>query len=192
MLWAAPGSAPVLTTPMSPTRSFRTLTLAALAFAPSLVACSSPPGLRPPSATDGVVFEGGASKTQLSVFLEREPEDWAWAGGRFDTPDTYATLEASTPQTFSWHADPADFTEAEAPDDVVMTHLLVFSTSESDAVLRVFTALPEYTPDTAAWQGLVAIHEPITVSLTTASFVASDLPEDGGPFIGQALTFTIE
>jgi len=139
-----------------------------------------------------VVLEGVASRTQLSVFLQREAEDWAWAGGRFDTPDTHATLDASTPQTFSWHADPADFTEAAPPGDVVMTHLLVFSTSESDAALRVFTTLPEYTPDTAAWQRLVAVHEPITVSLTTGSFVAAELPDDGGPFIGQALTFTIE
>lgn len=139
-----------------------------------------------------MLLEGSASEAQLSVFLQREAEDWAWAGGQFDTPDDRATLDARTPQTFSWHADPADFAEGNAAGDVVMTHLLEFSTNQSSTALRVFTTLPEYTPDTTAWQRLVAVHEPITVSLTTGSFVAADLPEDGGPFIGQALTFTIE
>jgi len=176
--------------PMSRTRSFRTLTLVVVAVAPSFVACSSPPGLRRP--TDGVVLEGDATQTQLSAFLQREAKDWAWAGGQFDTPEDRATLAASTPQTFSWHADPADFAESDVPGDVVMTHLLEFSTNQSSNALRVFTTLPEYTPDTSAWQTLVAAHEPITVSLSTGSFVAAALPEDGGPFIGQALAFTIE
>jgi len=73
-----------------------------------------------------------------------------------------------------------------------MTHLLEFRTSQEKPALRVFTTLPQYTPDTSPWQTLVAAHEPITVSLTTGSFVDTDLPEDGGPFIGEALTFTIE
>ena len=175
---------------MSRPRSFRTLSLALVAVAPSFVACSSPPGLQRPTAA--VVLEGDASDSQLDVFLQREAKDWAWAGGQFDTPDDRATLDASTPQTFSWHADPADFAEGDTPGDVVMTHLLEFSTSQTRPALRVFTTLPQYTPDTAAWRTLVLAHESITVSLTTASFVAADLPEDGGPFIGQTLTFTIE
>ena len=175
---------------MSRTRSFRTLSSLVVAVAPSLVACSSPPGLQRP--TDGVALEGDATQTQLSAFLQREAKEWAWAGGQFDAPDDRATLAASAPQTFSWHADPADFAEGDAPGDVVMTHLLEFSANQSSKVLRVFTTLPQYTPDTAAWQKLVAAHDPITVSLTTGSFVAADLPEDGGPFIGQALAFTIE
>jgi hypothetical protein len=161
-----------------------------VAAAPSFVACSSPPGLQRP--TDGVRLEGDANEAQLDAFLQREAKDWAWAGGQFDTPDNRATLDAGTPQTFSWHADPADFAEGDTPDDVVMTHLLEFSASQSSAALRVFTTLPEYTPDTAAWQSLAAAPQPIRVSLTTGSFVAADLPEDGGPFIGQVLTFTIE
>jgi len=80
------------------------LSLAVVAIAPSFVACSSPPGLQRPSS--GVVLQGDATETQLSAFLQREPEAWAWAGGRFDTPDDRATLDASAPQTFSWHADP--------------------------------------------------------------------------------------
>jgi hypothetical protein len=166
------------------------LSLAIVAVAPSFGACSSPPGLQ--RATNGVLLEGEASAAQLSTFLQREAEDWAWAGGQFDTPEDRATLDAQMPQTFSWHADPADFADGDGAGDVVMTHLLEFSTNPSSAALRVFTTLPQYTPGTAAWQKLVAAHAPITVSLTTGSFVATDLPEDGGPFIGQALTFTIE
>ena len=138
-----------------------------------------------------VVLEGDASEARLTTFLHEKARDWAWAGGQFETPEDGATLSASQPSTFTWHADPADFAEGGAPGDVVMTHLLSFRTARGD-LQQVFTTLPEYTPSTPDWQQLVHAHEPITLSLTTGSFVGSELPEEGGPFIGQTLTFTIE
>jgi hypothetical protein len=182
---------------MPRTRPFPTLVLLTLVGAPSLVACSSSDPVGPHSqpaqiSTTGVLLEGDASEAQLSTFLHRKPRDWAWAGGQFDTPDDQAALAADAAQTFSWHADPADFAASDDTGDAVMTHLLSFGRANGGGLLQVFTTLPEYTPDTVAWQKLVDAGEPITLSLTTGSFVGADLPEAGGPFIGQSLTFTIE
>lgn len=107
----------------------------------------------------------------------------------FDAPEDRA-LAASA--TFTWHAEPADFTPGESTGEAVMTHLLEFSALHWNAPLRVFTTLQQYTPDTVEWRRFAAAHQPISVSLTTASFVDSDLPDDGGPFSGQTLTFTVE
>jgi len=181
---------------MSRTRPFRTLLSMALVATPSLIACSSSSGDDHPQpaigATNGIVREGDASAAQLTTYLQHDARDWAWAGGQFDTPEPNATLTADTPQTFAWHADPADFAAGGAPSAVLMTHLLSFSTASNDDLLQVFTSLSEYTPDAVAWQKLIDAHAPITVSLTTGTFVGADVPDDGGPFIGQSLTFTIE
>ncbi len=162
-----------------------------------LAACSSSNDSRAhldPISTAGIVLQGDASAAELDTFLHHKPRDWAWAGGQFDAPDDHAALARGTPLTFSWHADPADFAESgsNATAAAVMTHLLEFRTPNHGELLQVFTKRSEYTPDAAAWQKLVDAGEPIALSLTTASFVGSDLPEDGGPFIGQSLTFTIE
>jgi hypothetical protein len=173
------------------------LLLIALAAAPGFTACSSSGegGLRSepdPISTYGIEREGDASAAQLNTFLHHKARDWAWAGGQFDAPDDNAVLSADTPQTFSFHADPADFAEGGAPDEIVMTHLLQFSRASGSSLLQVFTTLSEYTPNAQDWQKLVDAGEPITLSLTTGSFVGSGLPQDGGPFIGQTITFTIE
>lgn len=181
---------------MPRTRPLRTLLLVALCATPTLIACSSSSdnGQSPPAEilTTGIVREGTATDAQLKTYLQQKARDWAWAGGQFDSPDVGATLAADTPQTFSWHADPADFAEGGAPGDLLMTHLLVFSSASHSNLLQVFTTLSEYTPDAVAWKKLTDAGEPITVDLTTGTFVGADLPEDGGPFIGQSLTLTIE
>jgi len=163
----------------------------ALAASWGLAACSSSDEQPVPIST-AVVLEGDASEAQLEIFLNEKPREWAWAGGQFDSPDDHATLEAGTPLTFAWHADPADFAEGGAAGEVVMTHLLLFSTESNAHLLEVFTTLREYTPDATYWQKLVEARKPITVSLTTGTFVGTGLPEEGGPFVGQELTFTIE
>lgn len=172
---------------------FRTLLLVALAALPSLVACSSSDSSADQNAISaGVVRDGDATAAQLSTVLQRKALDWAWAGGRFDTPDDQATVAAESRASFSWSADPPDFAEGGAAGDVVMTYLLTFSAPGDDNLLRVFTTLTHYTPDTAAWQKLVTASQPITVHIITASFIGADLPQDGGPFSGQTLTLTIE
>ena len=180
---------------MPRTRPFRTWLWIALAALPSVLACSSSSDQGSQSdaiAIQGIVREGNASAAQLDTFLHHPPRAWAWAGGQFDTPDEDATLAADSAPTFTWHADPADFAQGGAPGDVLMTHLLRFSTPSQPDLLQVFTSLSEYTPAATDWQKLIDAREPITLSLTTGTFVGTDLPQDGGPFIGQTLTFTIE
>ena len=169
--------------------------MVALAVAPALTACgSSDESHSQPAliATSGIVREGDASEVQLATFLHIKARDWAWAGGQFDAPSNNATIAADTPQTFAWHADPADFAQGGAPGEVVMTHLLSFSTPSDARLLELFTTLSDYTPSAMDWQKLVDAREPLTLSLTTGTFVGSDLPEEGGPFIGQTLKFAIE
>jgi len=184
------------TTPMSRTRPLRTLTLLALAASSVLVSCSSSGESQASSNTSsiaGIEREGAANETQLRMFLQDKAREWAWAGGQFDAPSDGATLGADMPQTFNWHADPADFAEGGANgDDTVMTHLLLFSTPSHAHLLEVFTTLRAYTPNVQDWQKLVDAREAISLSLTTATFVGADLPEAGGPYVGQTLTFTIE
>lgn len=171
------------------------LLLLALAAGPSLAACSSSEDARQhpdPISTYGVVREGDASDAQLNTFLQHKARDWDWAGGVFDAPDDQATVDADPPLTFAWHADPAELSPGSAAGEVVITHLLLFSAPTHPSLLKVFTTRPDYTPNAQAWQTLLDAGEPITVSLTTGTFVGSDLPEEGGPFSGQALTFTIE
>ena len=182
---------------MSPsrTRLFQSTRWLALAAATALVACacSDEHGSQAdPISNDPVVFEGDANDAQYDTFQQKEPRDWAWAGGRFDAPDDDETLAAATPSTFAWHADPADFAQGGAAGDVVMTHRLLFSAPSQARLLEVFSTLSDYTPDAISWQKLVEAREAINVSLTTGTFVGDDLPDDGGPFIGQTLTFTIE
>jgi len=186
----APDAVVEQTMPMPRTRSFRRLQWLALAASCGLSACSSSESSSSPSAAN-VVLEGEATAAQLTVFQNEQAREWAWAGGQFDTPHDNAQLDASPPLTFAWHADPADFAQGGAPGEIVMTHRLLYSTASNEHLLEVFTTLPEYTPDATHWRKLVDAREPISVSLTTGTFVGSDLPEDGGPFIGQALTFTI-
>ncbi len=164
---------------------------------PAASACSSDKASS--SAVDvdmsGVVREGLVSDDQLRVVLANPPLDWSWAGGQFDAPADKATLSSSTPFVFAWHADPTEDTPAAgAPDDFEMVHLLEFSTPSKPQLLRVFSSLDSYTPDAAAWQTLhdAAQGEAITLSLTSATFQNDGLTPNGGPFIGQQLTFTIE
>jgi len=179
---------------MTLTRPLGTLTRLTLTAALGLVACSSNGSDSSPRSPDAAntVLEGEVTDAQLGTFLQREPREWAWAGGQFDAPADGATLPPSATQTFAWHADPADFAEGGAAGEAVMTHLLSFHSASHPSLLQLFTTLPDYTPDALHWQKLVAAGEPITVELTTGTFVGADLPADGGPFIGQALTFTIE
>ncbi|MEI9948671.1 MAG: hypothetical protein WDO74_06720 [Pseudomonadota bacterium] len=174
---------------MSQRRPFTSLLLIAFTALTSLAACSSsdPPDL---ISTYGFALEGEASQAQLDTFVHAKARDWGWAGGAFDAPEDGATLSADTALTFTWHADRADVPEDAS--DVVITHLLLFSSKRYGSLLKVFTSLPEYTPSAQDWQKLVDAGEPITLSIMTGTFVGTDLPTGGGPFLGQTLTFTIE
>jgi hypothetical protein len=179
--------------PMSRTSLFRVAFVAAMAVAaPLLPACSSDDAPAVDASLAEVVRQGDVTDVQLRAVVANAPIDWAWAGGQFDTPDPNATLPSSTPFEFTWHADATQPEEGGGPSAYQMVHLLVFSTPTKPNLLRVFSTLDSYTPDDATWQLLTATGEPITLSLTSGTFAGDDLTSEGGPYIGQHLTFTIE
>lgn len=155
-----------------------------------LPACSSDSS----TATPGdIVREGDATASELETFLGAASDDWAWAGGQFDSPaDNHAILPKDSPFTFSWHSTSTDSDEAGAASESEMIYLLVFATPSNAELVRVFTTQSEYTPDAHAWQTLVAARESIEVTVTTATFAGEALTVEGGPHVGQTRSFTIE
>lgn len=68
---------------------------------------------------------------------------------------------------------------------------LVFSTDSDAKLLRVLTSETSYAPDVAAWDKLAAAGKPITLSLSAAEFENNRIVQEGGPFAGSSITFTI-
>jgi hypothetical protein len=106
-------------------------------------------------------------------------------------------LPADAPETFTWAADvtfTSDPSTTLSPTKQQgQVFMLAFSTPSNPKLLRVFTSLFAYTPSAAAWQTLVSAGAPITLGITAATFENDELPgDDGGPFIGQPVTFTIQ
>lgn len=164
-----------------------------------VLGCSSNPeraSNASPSLTEGIVREGDTTGPALAEFLGTPGDDWGWAGGQFDAPADQAMLPAATPAAFAWHADP---TTAPSPSDVLLpteqngqAFLLVFQSPNHPNLLRVFTSLTSYTPGAAAWQELVVAGEPISLSVNTATFENDQLTPDGGPYVGQTITITVQ
>jgi hypothetical protein len=178
-------------------RLFRFALVAVLSAGfPAVQGCGSddqPPGTNLSIAD--VVREGAVTDGQLRAVLANAPEDWAWAGGRFRTPANGDALPSDAPFEFTWKADATvDAPAAGAPNDLEFVHLLVFSTATEPNLLRVFSDQLSYTPDADAWEILKTAGErgAITLSLTSATLMGDALVDDGGPFIGQTLSFTIE
>jgi hypothetical protein len=69
---------------------------------------------------------------------------------------------------------------------------LVFSTESNAKLTRVLTSDTKYTPDQAVWDKMVAAGKPITLTLVGAVFADNRVAQDGGPFKGSTLTFTIQ
>jgi hypothetical protein len=148
------------------------------------------------SLAAGIVREGTTTTAALSEFLGTPADDWPWAGGQFVTPTAQEALPAATVEAFTWTADATD---PPNPADTLdpakqqgQTFLLVFSTPDNAKLLRVFTSLKTYTPDATSWQKLVGAGEPITLSITSATFENDQLTGDGGPHSGATLTFTVQ
>ena len=164
---------------------FSAFTLAALP------GCSSDSGTRGTSnqtSIADVLLEGKATEDELRVVLGNEADDWAWAGGAFDTPEDGQALPAAAPFEFSWRSDPV----ISEPGKNEASYLLVFSSPGNGKLLRVFTTLSTYTPSAGDWDKLVQAGAAITLNITGATFADGVLVEEGGPHAGQTLTFTVE
>jgi len=70
-------------------------------------------------------------------------------------------------------------------------YFLVFADASKKTSLRVFTDQTSYTPTATEWAGLAAGQQPITISLTSATFEDNAVPADGGPFIGGTVEFSV-
>jgi hypothetical protein len=69
-------------------------------------------------------------------------------------------------------------------------YFLVFRTEENPRLLRVFTTRLDYTPSAEAWAKLSGEGGgPITVEITGAIFEQNRIPQDGGPWLGETLSF---
>jgi hypothetical protein len=69
---------------------------------------------------------------------------------------------------------------------------LVVTDASARELLRVFTDQTSYTPDAARWAALAAAGQPLTLTITWAQFEENRIPEASGPFIGGALSLTIQ
>jgi hypothetical protein len=70
-------------------------------------------------------------------------------------------------------------------------YFLVFSTTKDPKLIRVFTTAHDYTPDAAAMAKLKGAGEAIHAVVTTAEFDQNRIAQDGGPYKGVEVTFTM-
>jgi hypothetical protein len=202
-------------------RFHRVLSIAARAAAASLAmyagACQSSGD---PAATDplqGVFYEGGANDEALVELLVKTPVASASQGTMFDVPVASQVLPAGAPATFAWHVGGATgalqppagppstrsawarlvdlvgvrAASAHGPPVNGRAYFLVLSTADKHELARVFTTNLSYTPDAATWQKLQSAASPLTAGITSAVFENNRIPSDGGPYVGQPVTFSL-
>jgi hypothetical protein len=68
---------------------------------------------------------------------------------------------------------------------------LRFSIDSNPKLVEVFTSNTSYTPAPELWSKLTGAGKPITLSLVSAIFEENRVAQDGGPFAGSTVTFTI-
>ena len=180
-----------------------------------LSGCESSSGPSTPSSTapdiNGVVFEGLATDEALVIMLGLQARAEPAQSAVIDVPAAQMSLPAATPATFAWHIgelanagpsfdDWASTLRGLLGPGVAHAHgvpmngrgyFLVFSTPSSPKLLRVFTTDLTYTPDAVAWGALVSAGEPISLEITNAIFEDNRVAQDGGPFSGSAVSFSI-
>ncbi len=67
----------------------------------------------------------------------------------------------------------------------------VISSESEPELVRVFTTAREYLPTEEVWEKIKAVNEPITVTVTAAEFDNNRIAQEGGPWKGSSITFTI-
>jgi hypothetical protein len=68
---------------------------------------------------------------------------------------------------------------------------LVFSVDSDPTLVRVFTGATTYTPSKEVWDKLAGVNKPITLTVVSALFEQDRVVEDGGPFAGSTIKFTV-
>jgi hypothetical protein len=183
--------------------------LLALTGAPGVIlsGCETPAQPPPPANTidtAGVVYEGLATDEALVILLALEARSEPAENAVVDYPADQMALPAATPATFAWHigemAGVWPSLESMLGPRAAYAHgapvngrgyFLVFSTPSSPKLLRVFTTDLTYTPDAAAWASLVGANLPISLTITNAIFEDNRVAQDGGPYVGSSVSFSI-
>jgi hypothetical protein len=201
--------------------SFRLMFAAAVALGAFHGGCSSQapaPALDP--ALADVVFQGAATGPALDALLKATPQADPVRGPTITSPPDQTLLKADQPFTFTWKpggaaalapsllpALPAERSAAAsltllgfgersawaAPAPLVGTgYFLLFSTTKTPSLLRVFTTGTSYTPDAKAWATLVGAAMWTKLIVASAAFMDDRLVAGSGPFTGATIEFCIE
>jgi len=165
---------------------------------------------------EGVIYAGLATDEALLAMLRAEETSVPSQAVVVDAPAEGATLPKDVPPTIAWHVggsaasnvEPSRNSfgieirslidwlgprEAHAHGAPVngRAYFLVFSTPKSPGLVRVFTTDLEYTFDAGSWTTLALTGEPITLRVTNAIFEDNRVAQDGGPWAGEPVTFSI-
>jgi hypothetical protein len=178
-----------------------------------VVACSTHEDTGNPALAD-VVYVGTATDESLELMLDASPTSSPTKGAQFDAPVPDAMLPAATPATFAWHTTSTVQFQRHSPQAQEMAldwerwvgvpealahgtplsgkaSLLVVSSAKDTKLLRVFTNVSSYTPTVAEWKKLAAAGGTLTATVTTATFDTNKLTQDGGPFSGVPVKFSV-
>lgn len=176
----------------------------------SLPSCSDAPTSGPEGQTtldtEGVVFVDPATDEALLALLGATPKNDASQSVVVDTPAEGVVLAKDTPPTVTWHVgtgmgatlralglwlSPRSAWAHGAPL-YGRAYLLVFSTPSNPKVLRIFTTNLDYAFDDATWSTLSGVQGLVTLTITNAIFDANRIAADGGPFVGEPRSFSME
>lgn len=175
----------------------------------------NPPATNEPDLT-GVIYAGAATDEALEALLLAAPKTDPAQAAAVDTPAAGATLPKDVPPTIEWHVSGSSAAREPSAGERIAraakaigsffgpreawahgapvngrAYLLVFSTPKSPELVRVFTTELSYTFDAANWTKLALTGEPVTLVVTNAIFEDNRVAQDGGPFTGNAVTFSI-
>ncbi len=169
----------------------------------------------PVPGLEDVVYEGGTNDEALAAFGSLPPKSPSKPFG-FTLPTAGARLPPTPIPTFAWgdatpilDAGTGLFAPPRSPPDVPIhwlggraafahgaafngrAYLLRFAVPASDKLVRVFTARTTYTPGADAWKKLVDAKATITITIQSALFDNNAIAQQGGPFDGTSVAFTI-
>lgn len=188
-------------------RSFSVL--AALSLFLGIPSCGdtsapAPAGQTTPD-TEGVIYAGAATDEALQALLLATPKSDPSQSVVVDAPASGAIMPKDLPPTITWHVGGGMGATLRAIGEWLgpraawahgapvngRAYFLVFATKTNPKAARIFTTNLDYTFDAATWAKLALEQGPVTLTITNAIFEDNRVAQDGGPFPGEAVTFSI-
>jgi len=162
------------------------------------------------SGPTDAVYEGTATDEGLKNLEGIETKTDAARAPLVTAPANNATVPSATAPTFTWKATPTAFAPLRTPTRFAgaspfgherdahahgtpmngRAYLLVFKANGAN-VLRVFTTNTTYQPTADKFGKLKDAKAPLTLTIATASFDQNNVVQGSGPFVGDAVTFTL-